>query len=132
MSDPKPTFSHFVTKLREQHPDLAYLHVVEPRDDYLGKTQEVWEKESNDFLREIWAPKPFISAGGYTRELGIETAEKKDDLIAYGRPFLANVSTISKSCPEGLLMPKHNQSLTSYIASSTTSPLRHIIAQLST
>jgi hypothetical protein len=32
-----------------------------------------------------------ISAGGYTRELGMEYADTKGDLIVYGRPFIANV-----------------------------------------
>jgi NADPH2 dehydrogenase len=48
-------------------------------------------KKDNDFLREIWSPRPFISAGGYTRELAIDTAETKGDLIAVGRLFISNV-----------------------------------------
>ena len=47
--------------------------------------------QSNDFLREIWQPRPFISAGGYTAELALEVAENKGDLIAAGRLFIANV-----------------------------------------
>ena len=30
MDDPIPTFTYVVEKLKEQHPDLAYLHVVAP------------------------------------------------------------------------------------------------------
>lgn len=87
-----PTFSYLATQLRDRFPEFAYLHVVEPRDTYLDKAEDANERESNDFLRKIWSPKPFISAGSYTRELGIEVAEAKGDLIAYGRSFLANVS----------------------------------------
>ena len=50
--------------------------------------------QENDFLREIWAPRPFISAGGYKRPLAIETAEAKGDIIAFGRAFIANVRNI--------------------------------------
>jgi len=32
MSDPKPTFAALFTRIRDTHPDLAYLHVIEPRD----------------------------------------------------------------------------------------------------
>ena len=31
MEDPKPTFAYLVNKISEQHPNLAYLHLVEPR-----------------------------------------------------------------------------------------------------
>lgn len=31
MADPKPTFEHLVRRLGELHPDLAYIHLVEPR-----------------------------------------------------------------------------------------------------
>lgn len=93
MADPKPTFSYVAIQLRDRYPALAYIHLVEPR---VQGTETVKAGpppgESNDFLREIWAPRPFISAGGYTRELGIDVAETKGDLIAYGRPFIANVS----------------------------------------
>ncbi|KAJ7645906.1 hypothetical protein DFH06DRAFT_1270870 [Mycena polygramma] len=81
------TFAHLVTQLRGRYPDLAYLHVVEPRaDDPVG----IKEGHSNDFVREIWGKKPFISAGGYTRETAIDVAEEKGDLVAFARPYIAN------------------------------------------
>lgn len=33
MKDPKPTFTYFVQRLKESHPDLAYIHLVESRDE---------------------------------------------------------------------------------------------------
>ncbi|KAI5827754.1 FMN-linked oxidoreductase, partial [Schizophyllum commune Tattone D] len=92
MQDPVPQFTHFVTELRARHPDLAYLHLIEPRvEGYMSRSDEDIEAgESNDFLREIWAPKPFISAGAYTRETAIKTAEEKGDIIAVGRYFISN------------------------------------------
>ena len=108
MADPKPTFSYLVTEIARRWPSLAYIHVVEPRvsgvDDREVEEGEVrlahfsvsvfWLStlQSNDFLREIWKPRPFISAGGYTREVALEVAETKNDLIAVGRLFISNVS----------------------------------------
>lgn len=86
MADPKPQFSHFVTKIKQSHPEFAYLHVVEASKELNNPNA------SNDFLREIWSPKPFISANEYTPESAIVRADKSGDLIAFGRHFLANVS----------------------------------------
>ncbi|KAK0445625.1 uncharacterized protein EV420DRAFT_1717322 [Desarmillaria tabescens] len=83
MEDPIPTFSHLVTRVKEVYPDLAFMHVIEARKD-------IKEFETNDFIREIWAPKPLISAGGYTRDSGTQTADEKGDLIAYGRWYISN------------------------------------------
>ncbi|GJE97331.1 alkene reductase [Phanerochaete sordida] len=90
MKDPKPTFAHLVTQIRERFPSLAYIHVIEPRAEGDGIDRRAEKGESNDFLREIWKPRPFISAGGYTRELALETAERTGDLIAAGRLFISN------------------------------------------
>ncbi|KAF8215900.1 hypothetical protein K438DRAFT_1926356 [Mycena galopus ATCC 62051] len=88
--DPLPTYAHLVTELRDRYPDLAYLHVVEPRADGDGTALGQKEHHSNDVLREIWGDKPFISAGGYTRASGIAVAEEKGDLVAFARPYIAN------------------------------------------
>lgn len=92
MTDPIPTFSYLVTRLRDLYPDLAFVHVIEPRVSGSNNVDVVSESDSNDFIRDIWRPRPLISAGGYTRATGIKTAEIKGDLIGYGRSFLANVS----------------------------------------
>ncbi|TFY63170.1 hypothetical protein EVG20_g6431 [Dentipellis fragilis] len=88
MPDPVPTFPELVTRIRDSTPDLAFIHIVEPR--VAGHEFQSVNKESSDFLREIWAPRPFIVAGGFTREEAIKTAEEKDSLIAMGRLFISN------------------------------------------
>ncbi|KAF7356958.1 putative inactive dehydrogenase EasA [Mycena venus] len=88
--DPMPTYAHLVTELRDRYPNLAYLHVVEPRADGDQSASSVKEHHSNDFLREIWGSRPFISAGGYTRASAIAVAEEKGDLVAFARPYIAN------------------------------------------
>jgi NADPH2 dehydrogenase len=110
MKDPKPTFSHLITQFRTLHPALSYIHVVEP--SIPDGSTVVPTQHSNDFIRQIWVGKidgidshdtgdlalngngrrrVMISAGGYTRDLGMEYAGTKGDLIAYGRLFIANV-----------------------------------------
>jgi hypothetical protein len=95
-ADPKPTYAYIVSELRARFPELAYLHVVEPRVDGTS-TVEVKDGYSNDFIRDIWGDRPLISAGGYTRATAIAAAEK-GELIAFGRPYLANVSSLCLSC----------------------------------
>lgn len=45
MDDPIPTFSYFIQQIVDKHPNLAYLHVVEPRvsgvDDRVPTADEV-------------------------------------------------------------------------------------------
>lgn len=108
MKDPLPQFSHFVTELKKQCPDLAYIHLVEPRvhNANTRDPDDIGAQEQNDFLREIWAPKPVISAGAYSRELAIKTAEDKGDLIAVGRYFISN--------PDLPLRWRHDLPLTKY------------------
>ncbi|KAI0698175.1 NADH:flavin oxidoreductase/NADH oxidase [Cerioporus squamosus] len=89
MEDPVPTFTYLVSKALERHPDLAYLSVVEP--GVAGASDiEARSGESNDFLRKIWLPRPFMSAGRYTRESAIKRAEETGELIAFGRRFISN------------------------------------------
>ncbi|THV03537.1 NADH:flavin oxidoreductase/NADH oxidase [Dendrothele bispora CBS 962.96] len=90
MKDPKPTFTYVVEKLKELYPNLGYLSVIEPRIAGDSTVDLDASGESNDFLREIWAPKPLISAGGYARESAMKTADEKGDVIAFGRMFISN------------------------------------------
>jgi len=95
MPDPRPTFAYLVTALRDKHPNLAYLHAVEPRvaggGDAVGDADE-----SNDFVRQIWnggeggEERILISAGGYTRETALQTAEHNGGLVAFGRLYISN------------------------------------------
>ncbi|KAL4247445.1 Aldolase-type TIM barrel [Abortiporus biennis] len=88
MEDPYPTYSYLVQQLAERFPDLAYIHAVDPRES--SDTPDGLNGKSLDTFRNIWSPRPFISAGSYTPELALEVANNKGDLIAFGRNFLAN------------------------------------------
>jgi len=92
MKDPKPTFAYFVSQAKERFPDLAYLHATEGRVAGIEDRDDD-DMASNDFLRKIWGDKVFISAGGYTPQSATETANKLGGLIAFGRHYIANVSS---------------------------------------
>ena len=90
MKNPIPQFAHFISELKQRHPNLAYIHVIEPRVS--GNNDRTAENhESNEPLRAIWSPLTYISAGGYNRQLALEAAETTGSLITFGRHFLANV-----------------------------------------
>lgn len=94
MKDAEAQFSHFVSTLKTQHPNLAFLHLVEPR--ILNIFDEPGESDvTNDYVRDIWSPKPLISSGGFTPESAREQADKAGNLVAIGRYFISNVSNIN-------------------------------------
>ena len=96
MPDPVPQFSHLASQIKTRFPDFGYLSVVEPRvvATDTRPDDKIAPEEQTDFLREIWAPKTYISAGAYSRDLAIKGAEEKGELIAVGRYFLSNVSCL--------------------------------------
>jgi NADPH2 dehydrogenase len=98
MKDPLPTFTTFIERIRDTHPNLAYIHVVEPRLDGDGAIDSDLTSEnrthSNDALRKIWGDRPYIAAGGVDRASAINMVEKYGGLVAFGRPFIANVSRV--------------------------------------
>ena len=90
MDDPIPTFAYLAQKIKELYPKFAFFDAVEverPRDG----------KESNEFLRKIWAPNVFMSNSGYDRQKGMELADRTGGLVGYGRYFLANVRFVFQS-----------------------------------
>ncbi|KAJ7218236.1 hypothetical protein B0H12DRAFT_1031981 [Mycena haematopus] len=93
MADPVPTFSYIVSEIKRLFPKFAYIHLIEPRiaaDSDLN-TSPANAAQSNDFLRELWGDRPFISGGGFSRETAIKLAnERKNALVAFGRHFIAN------------------------------------------
>jgi len=79
MKDPLPTFTAFVERIRDAHPNFAYLHVVEDR-----------AHDTSDPLRKAWGDRPYIAAGGFNRASATSAVEKHGGLIAFGRHFIAN------------------------------------------
>jgi len=103
MKDPLPTFTSFVERIRDAHPNFAYIHVIEDR-----------AKDASDALRKIWGDRPYIAAGGFDRASAISTVEKHGGLIAFGRHFIAN--------PDLPLRLKEGIELTPYNTATFYSP----------
>ncbi|KAJ7653047.1 hypothetical protein B0H17DRAFT_1172166 [Mycena rosella] len=91
MADPLPTFSYVISQLAARHPRLAYIHLVEPRvsGSLTRDTGAVGKHESNDPLRALWAPRPLVRAGGFTRADALAAAES-GALVAFGRLYISN------------------------------------------
>jgi len=94
MPDPVPTFSEVVTRIRDDHPDFAYIHILEPaktEQQHQGASEESGTvEESNKFLRDIWGGRPYIANSAFGRDSAIEAAEKEGGLISFGRDFISN------------------------------------------
>ena len=93
MKDPIPTYSYVIKTIKDLYPSFAYISVCEPR--VVGSSMldaNIDASDSNDFIRDIWSPKPLIVAGGFDRESAIERADSTGDLIAFGRRYISNVS----------------------------------------
>lgn len=89
-SDEAGTFGHFAEQLAKL--PLAYLHVVEPGQMDPNEAAQVPAalSDTTSFFRERYAGTLIVNAG-YDHERGMQVvAENKADLVAYGRPFLAN------------------------------------------
>ena len=66
MEDPVPTFTYLISKFIEKHPNLAYIHAVEPRviNGFDLEHKDIPEGDTNDIFRAIWGDRPFIVASG--------------------------------------------------------------------
>ncbi|NUH66300.1 alkene reductase [Sulfitobacter sp. S0837] len=84
-ANPQETFEYVVKGLNRY--DLAYLHLVEGAT---GGSRELAENESIKALRKLFGG-PYMANNGYDRDMAIEAVAKGEaDLIAVGRPFIAN------------------------------------------
>ena len=95
----KETFSTFLERIRDAHPNFAYIHVIEPRVDGAAESDLTDENraQSNEALRKIWGDRPYIAAGGMDSPTAVNAVEKYGGLVAFGRHFIANVSRVSSS-----------------------------------
>lgn len=108
MQDPIPQFTHLISELANRHPTLSYVHLVEPRAIGGGVDVSPQQGESLDFARAAWKQtgRPFLVAGGYTPELALEhmkIAGHENDVVVFGRHFLANVSYTQSATKKGEL-----------------------------
>jgi len=110
MKDPLPTFSRLIERIRDEHPNLAYIHAVEARvvATWVVAVTDENRAHSNEALRQIWGDRPFIAAGGMDRAKAIDTVEKFGGLVAFGRDFLSNPD-LPLRLKEGLSLTRYNR-----------------------
>ncbi|KAI8142849.1 hypothetical protein BJV82DRAFT_559250 [Fennellomyces sp. T-0311] len=106
---PYETWGYLVKELQARNPNLAYLHMVEPRGDHGRKTVNDTTNTLDPF-RALWKG-PFISAGGYTYDpkLAEDVADSTGNLIAFGRSFVANPDIVYR-LKYGLPLTKYDRS----------------------
>ena len=111
MKDPLPTFTTLIERVRDTHPNFAYIHVVEPRVNGVAESDLTDENraQSNEVLRKIWGDRPYIAAGGMDGATAIQTVEKHGGLVAFGRHFIANVSLVFSQSVEPFLRPHRSR-----------------------
>jgi len=100
MKDPIPTFTTFVERIHAAHPNLAYIHAIEPRfhgpkepringpADANPTPQD--NTQSNETLRKVAGDIPYVTAGGFDLASATSAVEKYGGLVAFGRHFIAN------------------------------------------
>ncbi|KAH8925089.1 FMN-linked oxidoreductase [Atractiella rhizophila] len=102
MGDYSP-FPHIISFLRLKYPNLAFLHLINPRiNGGIEKDDDPSPEQlaSLSELRATWAPLPIILAGGYlpdnaAKELH-EAEGKETVLIAMGRYFISNPDLVNR------------------------------------
>ena len=97
MPDPIPTFTEVVTRIRDNHPHFAYIHVLEPTAHHrpVGEGDTAKFEDSNKILRDIWGDRPYIANSGFKRDSATETVEKEGGLISFAQHFISNVSKMT-------------------------------------
>ncbi|KAF8302568.1 putative NADPH2 dehydrogenase chain OYE2 [Clavulina sp. PMI_390] len=92
MDDPIPTFTYVIQKIKELYPAFMWIHMVEPRISGVDDDPIEAGSDSNSFAYDLWTPRVYLSAGGYSNHVdkGVAAAEKEGSLIVFGRAFIAN------------------------------------------
>ena len=102
MPDPIPTFAELVTRIRDSHPDFAYIHVLEATDIIpvlAGPKVSAVARPSFKFLRDIWGTRPYIANANYQRDTAIGVVETEGGLVSFGRYFISNVGANHQRYP---------------------------------
>ncbi|ODN78372.1 hypothetical protein L202_04013 [Cryptococcus amylolentus CBS 6039] len=110
-ADPLGTFVPYITKVLEAHPDLAYIHAIEPRAEGFADVDIVQGDDLQPIRRvvqEVGKGVKFIVAGGYTMENAKAHADETGDLVAFGRFFTSNPD-LAKRIQNGWPLQKYDR-----------------------
>ncbi|KIN60830.1 NADH-dependent flavin oxidoreductase, Oye family protein [Sulfitobacter noctilucae] len=90
-ANPQETFEHVIKGLNKF--DLAYLHMVEGST---GGSRDLAEGESIDGLRALFDG-IYMANNGYDRDMALQATESGHaEMIAIGRPFIANPDLVER------------------------------------
>ncbi|KAI8880520.1 FMN-linked oxidoreductase [Backusella circina FSU 941] len=93
---PLETYNHLISKLKDNHRHLSYIHMIEPRTNvFIDEYSHL--KHSLEPFRKTWDG-PFLSTGGYTYSIktAIDIAEKTGSMIGFGRLFVSNPDLVDR------------------------------------
>jgi len=95
---PQPLFEHVVRELAKL--DLAYVHIIEgatggPRDHQQGDTPFDYAALQAAY-RTAGGKAAWMVNNGYDRPLAEQSLAQGADLVAYGRPFIANPDLVRR------------------------------------
>lgn len=96
-SDPARTMIDVLELLAERQ--IGFLHVIEPEVSGDGSRRTDGGDSVPDVLAVARAryPGPLVAAGGYDRARGeAALAQKRADLVAFGRPFISNPDLVGR------------------------------------
>lgn len=92
-SNPEPVFTHAVQELAKR--DIGFLHIVEGMTGGPRIPGQPTDFDLNK-LRLLF-PNTYIANNGYTHDLAIAARrEKRADLIAFGKAFIANPDLVER------------------------------------
>ncbi|KAG8746200.1 hypothetical protein FRC10_005716 [Ceratobasidium sp. 414] len=97
MTDPISTYQYIISELAKRHPEFAYIHMIEPGIESAADAPIIpladGTMPSNDFAYQLWSPRPYLTAGGYTANSAKGVSEKWENAaVVMGRPFISNSS----------------------------------------
>jgi N-ethylmaleimide reductase len=112
MNDSQPTELFSLAAAKMAALGLAYIHLVEPRQDASPEfDMSRWASTSIGTLFRDKFPGKIIAAGGYTGELAESAIAAGDaDAIAFGRQFIANPDLPKRLAIGAELNPYHRES----------------------
>lgn len=129
--DPLATFVPATKAMLAAQPELAYIHLIEPRivGAIFDADDDVANAHSSEPIRELVDKSPntkFIAAGGFKPETAEETIEKHGGLVAFGRYYIGACVTFTSQLtianPDLLDRIVNKEKLTPYDRSTFYTP----------
>ncbi|GAA6057557.1 hypothetical protein JCM3770_000257 [Rhodotorula araucariae] len=109
------TYTYYVKQARERHSNLAYLHCITARMAGILDVEGDKASQSLDFIHALWAPRPFILAGGFTPESARAAAAAHDNtLVAMGRYWISNPDLVRRVRDEIPFTPYNRETFYQY------------------